>query len=296
LKPLTISTSVLLILLGLGIIPAYGNDSTEVSPLVAWYHQNYPFISMTDTIYTFESEFITPNGFHRSDSANLTPFQNWVSHFPLWHRYKPVGMWKGQKIFEAKEISRAVHLPWKGSIYKDNAFPLRIIAEYLHYRNRDYDFTVIPPVGDTLNYKMYLHSKVSRTGLGAVKLVSVEPRDSSVYEFFKFLNECMRNTNYASLSANCDSISIDDVAPGDLLIGHDERGRKGVVYVILNRLVNDNGDKLYVVATGCPEACDFHIPLFNDDRNNPWITIEEVQALASEYPYRGFFRWRLKEE
>jgi len=58
------------------------------------YRQTYDFISMKDTIFTFESEFILPDGYHYTDSSELTPYQNWIAHIPIWHRYKPVGHWK----------------------------------------------------------------------------------------------------------------------------------------------------------------------------------------------------------
>ena len=277
-------------------VTTYGNDTTSISPLVAWYQKHYPFVTMKDTIYTFETEYTLPSGYHWTDSSQLTPYQNWISHFPLWHRYKPVGRWRGGKAFEAQDVSRVVHLPWKGPIYKDVMFPLRIVAEYLLYTNHEYNFTVVPRAGDTLNYKTYLHSKVSRTGLGKVIVVPAPQREHSKVEYFNFLTDCMRNTNYKSLAASCDSISIDNVAPGDFLIGHDERGRKGVAYVVLNQITDDNNNKLFVVATGCDDPCDFHIPKLNEDKENPWISKERLLELIDGYPYHGIFRWHFKEE
>ena len=104
----------------------------------------------------------------------------------------------------------------------------------------------------------------------------------------------MRNTSYQSLAENCDPIVDREVAPGDLLIAYNERGSAGVAYVVMNMMVNDAREKLYVVATGCSEACDFHIPLFNDNRNYPWITVERIKALGSDMAYSGFFRLKIK--
>ena len=255
--------------------------------------EKYPFFTMKDTAFSFEGEFILPEGYRYLDSTELTPYQYWISGFPLWHRYKPVGMWKGRKQFEADEISRAVHLPWKGPSFRDVGFPIYIISEYLRHLHQESNFTVIPHFGDTLDYPTWLHSKMTLSGTGAVRLIPVEQRDSSVYEYFKLLDVAMRHSTYKSLATNSDSISVDDIAPGDLLIGHDERGREGSVYFVLNMIVNDSGENLYCVATGCPEACDFHIPLVNLDRDNPWIDTDRMFKLISDYPFYGVFRWRL---
>ena len=103
---------------------------------------------------------------------------------------------------------------------------------------------------------------------------------------------CMHNTSYASLAANCDSVATTDLAPGDLFVAHDERGGAGVAYVVMHLLVNDKGSRLYTVATGCSSACDFHIPLLTEDKDQPWITADQIQSLANELPFSGFFRFR----
>jgi hypothetical protein len=262
--------------------------------LVDRYKQRYDFISMEDTIYTFESEFEMPDGYRRPDSADLSSFQNWVSHFPLWHRWKPVGIWKGGKAYERDEISRVVHLPWQNRNFRDCAIPLRILAEFLRYRQREIDLYIIPDLGDTLRYAQWLRGKAVYGGRGEVIIQPDEPREPSPNEYYRFLDFCMKNTTYKSLAANCDSIAESLAAPGDLFIAHDEAARTGCVYVIMNMLVNDAKEKLYVVATGCSEACDFHIPLFNENRNNPWITIEQIRSLGADLPYAGFFRFKVR--
>ncbi|MFQ6008540.1 MAG: DUF4846 domain-containing protein [Candidatus Zixiibacteriota bacterium] len=277
--------------------PQQGTSNQAVQDslnLVDWYRQHYDFISLEDTIFTFESEFEIPEGYRRPDSAELSLFQNWVSHFPLWHRWKPVGIWKGGKAYERDQISRVVHLPWKGRNFRDCAIPLRILAEFLRYRQREFEMQIIPRLGDTLRYEEWLRSKAVYGGRGEVLIQPDDPREPSPYEYYRFLDFGMKNTTYKSLAANCDSIPESLAAPGDLFVAHNEDATTGCAYVIMNMLVNDANEKLYVVATGCPEACDFHIPLFNENRHNPWITIEHIRILAADLPYAGFFRFKVQ--
>jgi len=269
-------------------------SQTTGEKMAAEYAKQYPFISLTDTIYTFETEFTFPEGYSRVDPSKLTDFQSWVSHIPIWHRYKAVGIWKGDKAFERDEVSRVVHVPWRGQNHTDVGFPLRIFSEYYRLHNKDFDFKVTPKKGEQMTYEKWLKSDFRLGPMGDVKLIPSSQRDSSASEFYKFLNMAMQHTNYKSLADNCDSLSINDLAPGDLIIAHDEKSKKGKAYFVLNIIENNDGKKLYALATGCEEACDFHIPLFNLDRNFPWINTERINKIMAEYPQSGFFRWRLK--
>lgn len=280
-----------LLLLLLTALPGAQEGDPEPTSLLAQYQERYPFISMEDTVFTFESEFLVPEGYQYVDSSRLRPFANWVARFPLWHRWKSVGIWKGGIAFDREEISRVVHIPWRGPVYTDRGFPLRILAEWYRLKGREYDLTITPRLGDTLNYRNFLNHKVSFSGTGALKLVPATGRDSSSFEFYRFLNVGMEHQSYASIAANGDSISASEVQPGDLLAGWGKRGLEGDVYLIMNVLVNEQGDKLYAVATGCEEACDFHIPLVTLDRSNPWLNQDQLEKLVSSNPNWGYFRF-----
>ena len=65
------------------------------------------------------------------------------------------------------------------------------------------------------------------------------------------------------------------------------------VWVILCMLVNDDGDRLYTVGTGCSKTCAFHIPLFNDNQRFPWITADRIKELGAGFSFSGFYRPRV---
>ena len=257
------------------------------------YKQNYGFVTMPDTIFTFEGEFILPEGYRHPDSSELNAFQNYVANFPLWHRFMPVGSFKGKRVFEKDKISRPVHLPYNGPAYTDRAAPIRILAEYLHDQSREFDLEVVPKAGETMTYSKWLTNDITFGAKNAVQFNPGAPKDTSLKEYYTFMRNCLENTSYQSLDFNCDSIDASDLMPGDLFVAHDSTGRKGVAFVVMHMLKNDKKEKLYAVATGCPEACDFHIPLFNNDKNNPWLTTAQIAELAGEYTNRGFLRLKI---
>jgi hypothetical protein len=274
--------------------PALAGDNPPAGIDRAWYVKHYDFMAIPDTFFTYEQQFKIPEGFHRPDSAALTPFQYWVSHFPIWHDGKSVGAIGGSILYDYHKICRAVHLPWRQRTFTDRAIPIRILAEWLRYRHREYDFQVIPKKGQLLTYRDWLKGTPVYNSDMKVSLKPAPQRDSSAYEFYDFLELCMYNTSYRSITQNCDSIPEAEVAPGDIYAGYDETGKKGFTYVIMNVFLNSAGEKLYAVATGCPLACDFHMPLVNNDRNNPWLTLAGVRALAPGTANTGFFRFRIR--
>ncbi|MDH4035688.1 MAG: hypothetical protein OEV80_17995, partial [candidate division Zixibacteria bacterium] len=223
-------------------------------------------------------------------SSEQTAFQNWVSNFPLWHRWRPVGHWKGRKLYERDEISRPIHLPWRGDRFNDKSIPLRILGEWLFLHHRESEFRILPKAGDTLRYQDFLGGDLLFNNRMEPFFEPGERRQPSAREFFKFMMLCIDQSDYRSLAANCTAIKPEDLMPGDLLITQNKTGRKGRVYVVMLKVENDSGDIRYVVGCGCEEACDFHIPLLTDDRHKPWIDLAAIEQLAPEYEERGYYR------
>jgi hypothetical protein len=275
-------------------ISTKAQENIDSAGINSWYKQHYDFVTMPDTIYTFEGEFTLPDGCRHADSSELTDFQNYVANFPLWHRFIRAGSWKGTIQFDYTEISRTVHLPHYGPIMRDCTIPIRILAEYLHDRNRELEFVVIPNSGDTMIYTKWLFNDIVYGARHSVKYRETAPKDTTLEEYYTFMKFCQDNTTYQSLAYNSDTVKAGDLRPGDLLVAHGEDGKNGVVYVVMHMLVDEKKQKLYAVATGCKEACDFHIPLFNNDRNNPWLTSEQIAALGKDFPRSGFLRLKIR--
>ncbi len=275
-------------------LPLLAQPEEDTSGINYRYRQNYDFITMEDTIFTFDSEFILPDGYHHADSSKLSNFQNYVANFSLWHRHLPVGNWKGAKEFERTEISRPVHLPYQGLAFTNKGIPIRILAEYLHDNNRELELEIAPINGDTLKYTKWLFNKVVYGPRKKVVYREVPPRDTTLNTYYTFMKTCMHSTNFKSLTYNGDWVAFSDLMPGDIFVAHDESGNRGIVFVVMHMLVGSKKDNLYAVATGCDKPCDFHIPLFNGDRDNPWLTAKEIDDLGGEYSNKGFYRFRIR--
>ncbi|MBK7142396.1 MAG: hypothetical protein IPH75_09975 [bacterium] len=258
------------------------------------FFKNYPYVLYKTKIFNAESEFAWPDGFKRMPDSKMTKYQAWVSRMPLWHSLKGVATLGQGLAFEADEISRCVMLPWRTSKFFDYVIPMQIQLEWLLKEQRADRWQILPKAGDTMSYARWLNSTPIYDSRMRLILKPSEVRMPDSLEYNRFFNLVADNSNYLSLETNSDSVSEADLRPGDMLIARTEIGTTGRVYVILTILQNDQGDKRYLIATGGNPPCDFYIPLFHDNQNDPWLTLDELKGLPpQEFSYKGFYRLRM---
>ncbi len=274
---------------------AEGTINTAQRP-IEWYLQQYPFIQYKGVIFSFENQFDWPSGFARVDSAKLTPYQFWISNLPLWFKDRPVGSLKHGTVQKADSISRVVHLPWRTIKFSDKIIPLHLTADYLFVKGQDDKLSAITLSGDTITFDRYLSGTVGYGPRQEIRWTPVKRRPPTEAEYDRCVGLIADNTTYRSLLHNCVSIAESDVLPGDFYITCDSTGERGRVAVALVTIENANGHRLYIFGTGCANECDFHIPLFNNRRDYPWTTTEEVvKRFGPAMAISGFYRIKLPE-
>lgn len=280
----------LFLLIGLVVYVQAENPPADIDR--AWYDQRYSFMSYDDTFYTFESRFDFPEGFHRPDSSAMTDFQYWVSHMPLWPEGRWVVRFGGRRIIRWDSVSAVVNLPWVHYVANEYGMALKMWAEYLRYKHNDFDLRWMPLKGDEITYEKFLKGSPARNNRGEFFFQEGEPRDTAYIEYFNCLTQIALNTNFKGMAQNMTPVDESELAPGDIYLGYTGRGKKGFTYIILNMIQNDSGDKLYAIATGATPSCELYIPIFNDDRKNPWITTEQIKEFAPQADSTGFYRFK----
>jgi len=257
------------------------------------YLKRYPYMTYRGAALTFDSEFEWPDGYNRLDSAQLSPYQYWISFVPLWNPARPVGATKVGILYKPEQISRPINLPWRTMAFFDFTIPLQLMAEYDLATDTPFDYSVKQKHGVDLTYKKWLEGDIVFNARDSLYFVSAEQkREASPDEFNKFFGLVASRSTYASLVANCKPVAETDLKPGDMYIAHSDDGLNGKVYIVVCVIQNKAGDRKYIVATGGSEACDFYIPLFNDRKDYPWISLDQVKALIpDEYSVKGFYRF-----
>ena len=275
-------------------LSAFSQAATQGDEKYEWYIEKYPFLEGRYRLYSLETEFRWPEGYKKVNPSSLNSYQRWVSELPLWQKGKPVSA-LGKGVFKkVGEFSRRIQLPWRTAHFTNMVVPLQLLSEYFHAHRQDHRIEIKPKKGELLTYMNWLNKELYYDRMGNIAYKPSKKKEPSEKEFGLFFDVVALNTTYRSLVDNCETVPEDKLAPGDLFIAMDETYRQGEVYIILNILVNDQNERLFVLGTGCPEACDFHIPLFNDDENYPWIDLERIKALAGEYPISGFYRLKYR--
>lgn len=264
----------------------------EFEKLYEFYKMNYNFYSIPDTVFTIEGEFELPDGYQHPQISNKSNYSDWVSLFPLWYKLKGVGNWKGQQKFKAEEISRAIHLPWIGPSFRDFAIPVRMLGEFCLQNSYHNSIAIEPKAGELMTFEKWLSHKPAYDSRGNLFFKPSNQKEATETEYYRFLQFCMENSNYRSLANSCDLIENSQVQPGDMFISFDDTGKKGAVLIILHLIFSNSGDTLYLVGTGCELACDFHIPKIKGNRNNPWVTLQEIKTVDTTYEHSQFYRFK----
>jgi hypothetical protein len=282
--------SPLFVLATIVLITATEPEAKEAPKPVDWYPQQFPFMKYRGVIYTFETEFDWPDRYHRPDSASLTDYQYWISHFPLWSKKRKVTSLKKGVILTANEIARPVHLPWRYNKFTEVTISLQVMIEFLLNRGTLETWPFVPRHGDKLTYGDWLRGVPKKTPRRGVYIEPGDSRPHSEKEVNSFLSFYVRHTNFKNLAKNLTRVSADSVRPGDLYLCHDEKGINGKIFVIMCMLQSDEGEPLYAIGTGCEDYCEFYIPTPGTDRDYPWHTVAEIQDRVTEYPVCGFYR------
>lgn len=256
----------------------------------SWYQSQYPFMRHKDTTFTQESELRWPDGYHRLDSASLTNFQFWMTNLPLWYRGRSAARVAGLA-HKAENIACVVHLPWRSVRYYDYTIPVQLKLEYYLMRGDTSAFVYLPREGDTITLAAFLHgTPISYRGK-ELRLQPADPRPVSDKEIDGLFDLCAKWSDYGVLAKNAEPVDSTAIRPGDMLIAQQNVPTAGKVFMILNILENDAGERLYLVGTSDSKPCDFYIPLANDEKQYPWLTMAQLMDLVRDYPTHGFFRF-----
>ncbi len=260
---------------------------------ISFYLERYPEI-MDDwrRAFTIETELGIPVGYARPDSADLTLWQDWVQHIPLWHFNKGVSSPTRGFIASRDSISRAVRMPLRGGNISSAGIPIQLYAEYLLWRGQLDAFRWSPLAGDTVTYDRFLSSRLAFGPRGELRLRPDEPRPASSEELSRMVDAIAASMTFASLATHCESLERNPIAPGDLLIATDSAGKRGEVYVVLTRLEGRGKPPVLLLGTGCEFGCDFHIPLFGATRTEAWLTRDQAEQRVSTWDRWEWFRPR----
>jgi hypothetical protein len=156
---------------------------------------------------------------------------------------------------------------------------MRLRAEYFFSDNR-YD-SILFSATDRTELSFSKWRKGTRYQLSGNKLRPVVIKNVSNRtihdEFENYLETVFRYAGTYSLASQLVRISLLDIQPGDVFI---KPGFPGHAMIVADVCVNENGERLFMLAQGYMPAQDIHIVKnYADGKISPWYKGEENNAL-----------------
>jgi hypothetical protein len=157
---------------------------------------------------------------------------------------------------------------------------MRLRAEYF-FSDKKYDSILFYATDGTgLSFSKW--RKGTRYRLSGNKLqaftVSNTNRDVNG-EFEDFLETVFRYAGTYSLASELETISVDDIQPGDVFI---KPGFPGHAMIVADVCANEEGEKLFMLAQGYMPAQDMHIVKnYEDEKISPWYNVKKGNKLST---------------
>ena len=213
-----------------------------------------------------------PEGFKRTQYAEGS-FSKYIQQYPL----KPFGTkiinYDGKPYFFQSGHVGILELPVPSNGLQQCADALiRMRAEYLWDSDKKEEIGFNFTSGHYCSWKEYAKGYRPKINGNRVSFHKTASANSSKENFYRYLNLIYTYAGTQSLFDELPRIdNIDEVEVGDMLI---YPGSPGHVVIIADKVVNENGEKLFILAQGNTPAQSVHLLKNPNDSNiSPWYQL-----------------------
>ncbi|WP_323786866.1 DUF4846 domain-containing protein [Psychroserpens sp.] len=233
---------------------------------------------------TILSRVIVPNGFKRVNYAKGS-FQEYLRNYKL----KPFGskiinydgsqyFWQGGHIGILE-----IPVPINGLQQCADAL-IRIRSEYLWDNNRKDEIGFNFTSGDYCSWSNYAEGYRPKIKENKVTFSKTASADHSKANFYKYLNLIYMYSGTLSLFNELKSIDDSDLQLGDMLI---KGGSPGHIVMICDEVINDKGDRLFLLFQGNTPAQNVHlVKNLEDSKITPWYQLKKDEIIpVSNYTF-----------
>ncbi|MFK7833065.1 MAG: DUF4846 domain-containing protein [Winogradskyella sp.] len=233
---------------------------------------------------TIESRVNIPVGYKRVDYPKGS-FENYIRRYKL----KPFGskiinyddseyFWQGGHIGILD-----IPVPKNGLQQCADAL-IRIRSEYLWDTNRKDEIGFKFTSGHYCSWTKYAEGYRPKINGNKVSFHKTALANGSKENFYKYLNLIYMYSGTLSLYNELDAIKAEDLKIGDMLI---KGGSPGHIVMLADEVVNDNGEKLFLLFQGNTPAQSVHLVKNLEDSDiSPWYHLEDDATIpVSNYTF-----------
>ncbi len=231
----------------------------------------FPWKASVDAKDLLVNRLAPPPGFRRSSLAEDS-YGNWLRHLPLKEADSPVllfnGDHKGRQDVHAAVVDIDVG---KRDLQQCADAVMRLRAEYFfsqkNYSKIHFNYTS----GDKVSFDDWRQGRKPKVQGNKVVFSAKTSNVNNSYANFKaYLQQIFNYAGTASLSKELKPISIADLQIGDVFI---KGGFPGHAVLVLDMVINDEGEKCFLLGQSYMPAQNIHIlrnP--NDPTRSPWYS------------------------
>jgi len=242
---------------------------------------------------TIKSRVETPEGYKRVNYAKGS-FKEYLRNYKL----KPFGskiinyddseyFWQGGHIGILQ-----IPVPKNGLQQCADAL-IRIRSEYLWDTNRKDEIGFKFTSGHYCSWTKYAEGYRPKINGNKVTFHKTASANTSKENFYKYLNLIYMYSGTLSLYNELESIKAQDLKIGDMLI---KGGSPGHIVMLADEVVNDKGEKLFLLFQGNTPAQNVHlVKNLEDSNSSPWYQLKDDAVIpVSNYTFGSakFVRFR----
>ncbi|WP_179351546.1 DUF4846 domain-containing protein [Winogradskyella vidalii] len=161
---------------------------------------------------------------------------------------------------------------------------IRIRSEYLWDNNRKSEIGFNFTSGHYCSWTNYAEGYRPKINGNKVSFHKTASANHSKENFYNYLNLIYMYSGTLSLYNELESVSAKDLKIGDMLI---KGGSPGHIVMITDEIINDNGEKLYLLFQGNTPAQSVHlVKNLQDSTISPWYSLKDDAVISvSNYTF-----------
>ncbi|EZH74685.1 hypothetical protein ATO12_13030 [Aquimarina atlantica] len=232
---------------------------------------------------SISSRVSIPEGYKRTEYRSGS-FQEYLRHYPL----KPYGSkiinYDDSEYFAQhwREAILEVPVPSNGLQQCADAL-MRIRSEYLWEQNRKDEIGFNFTSGHYCSWRKYAQGYRPKINGNKVTFHKTASPNGSKANFYKYLNLIYTYAGTLSMHNELQKVLVKDIRIGDMLV---KPGSPGHIEIIVDEIINDQGDKMYLLAQGNTPAQNVCLlKNFEDTTISPWYRFDENQPVYTPSYY-----------
>jgi hypothetical protein len=233
---------------------------------------------------TIHSRVNAPEGYKRSEYS-IGSFENYLRNYKL----KPFGSkiinYDNSEYFWQRGHIGILEVPVpKNGLQQCADALIRIRSEYLWDNDRKDEIGFKFTSGHYCSWAKYAEGYRPKINGNKVTFSKTANANTSKDNFYRYLNLIYMYSGTLSLYNELKSIDAKDLKIGDMLI---KGGSPGHIVILADEVVNDRGEKLFLLFQGNTPAQSVHlVKNLEDSTISPWYHLEDGAVIAvSNYTF-----------